>query len=137
MRQPCLTSRRLMILVTLLLGETASSSRPALAEDQTQAAVLAAIEKRGGKIERDHIFGKYHVDFQEGAARATPDHMVLKDLKGLESVNLRGTPVGDAGLAQLDGRKELLWLDLSPVVWTRLIDDRDLEPLIISLPGTG
>jgi hypothetical protein len=111
MREPRLTSRRLMILVALLLGETASSSRRALAEDQTQVAVLAAIEKSGGKIERDHIFGRYHVDFQ-GSALSDAGMTVLKELKGLESVNLRGTPVGDAGLAQLDGRKGLLWLDL-------------------------
>src|SRR3954451_17907631 len=91
MRFPRMTTRRLMVVVALLVSEIPGPTALAQASDVEQERAVAAIEKLGGKVERD---------------RTSPGHPVL-------GVDLRMTDATDKDLASLEGLKSLQNLRLS------------------------
>jgi Leucine rich repeat len=103
--------RSLMVVFAMLVS---GISRLSLANDVEQERAVAAIEKLGGKVERDltspgHLVVR--VDLRMTGVTDT-DLASLGTLKSLQSLSLSCTGITDAGLAHLEGLANLRRLDL-------------------------
>ncbi len=115
MLPPFWTSHRLTILVALLLSAPPRPGNPAFAGDEDRAVILAAIEKAGGKANYSWIDGGFDIYFA-GSGLQDDGLKLLKDVAFVRYLDLTGTQVTDAGLAQLQGRKKLYSLKLGPLI---------------------
>jgi hypothetical protein len=103
-----------MVVVSLVACAIAEPKAFAQATDGEQDRAVAAIEKLGGKVERNRTSVGHpvvHVDLRMTGATDT-DLAVLEPLRGLQSLYLSSNAITDAGLAHLEGLTNLRRLDL-------------------------
>lgn len=118
MRQPQRLSRHFTILIALLSHEMPSPANPAGDDDEKQAAIIAAIQKAGGKATPDFLRDGFYVDFR-GSGLSDAGLLLIKELDNIRGLDLRGTLITNDGLAQLKGRK---WLEDLALGETRVTD---------------
>lgn len=99
--------------IVLLLSVAAISSNPASADDTPDAAVVAAIEALGGKVDRVGGGAVDTVYFRGIEQIEDEDLAILKLLPGLRGLYLNQTPISDAGLKHVAGLKRLIVLGLT------------------------
>jgi Leucine Rich repeat len=108
------TTRRLMLVVSLLTCGIPEPRALAQVIDGEQDRAVAAIQRMGGKVVRDRaILGHpvVHVDLR--MTRVTDsDLAVLEHLRGIQSVYLSASGITDAGLVHLEKLTRLRRLDL-------------------------
>ena len=103
--------RVIALMFSLAVCVAAMGQEPATPEDKAVSAIL----KLGGAVVRDEkLPGQPVVQVQLFHKPFTDsDLKYLKELKGLQMLNLEGTRITDAGLKDLRQLKDLHWLDLS------------------------
>ena len=92
----------------LAAGETS----PDFPADDKEDAIVQAVMKLGGTIERDTSLPVVSVNLS-GTQTGDPELKVLKDLRNVRTLNLTLTRVTDAGLPELKGLQNLQALDLA------------------------
>jgi hypothetical protein len=103
-----------MVEVSLLACGINEPRASAQAIDVEQDRAVAAIERLGGKVERDRTSpgdSVVRVDLRMTGATDT-DLAVFKHLKGLRSLYLSSNSITDAGLTHLEGLTGLRRLDI-------------------------
>jgi hypothetical protein len=117
----------LALLLGMVLGVTAADEPAAVVQTEAGKKSLAKIRQFGGlALELAQSDQHLEVSYLQTDGKFTDEHLVvLKDLKGLVHLNLRGQPVTDAQLAHLKPLTELTELHLEKTK----ITDQGLENL--------
>jgi hypothetical protein len=117
----------LALLFVLMIGLAAAQTPAPLAQTEAGKKALAKIRQLGGlALELAQNDPHLEVTYLQTDGKFSDEHLaVLKDLKGLVRLNLRGQPVTDAQLVHLKPLTELTHLHLEKTK----ITDKGLEQL--------
>jgi hypothetical protein len=115
------------LLVALMIGMVAAQAPAPVQQTEAGKKALARIRQLGGlALELAQNDQHLEVSYLQTDGKFTDEHLaLLKDLKGLVHLNLRGQPVTDAQLAHLKPLTELTELHLEKTK----ITDKGLESL--------
>lgn len=119
------------LLSVLTIGLAVADTPAPVAQTEAGKKSLSKVRQFGGlALELAQNDQHLEVSYLQSDGKFTDEHLaVLKDLKGLVHLNLRGQPVTDAQLAYLKPLKELTYLHLEK---TKITDKglENLKPLV-------